>query len=69
MGAVVLIDSISKSEVCLYEKNVKIRCTSGFSARQCRDRYIEGVKVTGSAETLGVKQTEKHIYRFKARTS
>lgn len=44
MGAVVLIDSISKSEVCLYEKNVKIRCTSGFSARQCRDRYIEGVK-------------------------
>lgn len=27
MGAVVLIDSISKVEVCLYEKHLKIRCT------------------------------------------
>lgn len=29
---------------------------------------MKALKVTTSAETLGVKQTEKHIYRFKART-
>lgn len=32
---------------------------------------MKALKVTGSAETLGVKQTDntdKHIYRFKART-